>query len=149
MMQQVCRVTVNYDRPIDESIQAGGYRFVGQCIVRANFPSPFTGIVDLEGSLVNFNRRFGITSAEVLKYLDNRGLRPAVLVELLAFGATYQDTRKKQTVVALGSVWKSPKDDDDHVPIIERRHPDTRPALKISPLNNRWSKLQWFLAFGK
>ena len=46
-----------------------------------------------------------MSTQDVLKFLDNRGLRPATLVELLWWWLTHPAEQSNCMVVALGSVW--------------------------------------------
>jgi hypothetical protein len=100
-------VAVNYDLSVEEAIAAGNYQAVNAAITSRNFPSTRTGQADLEMVLVRFDRR--MTSPEVVRELDQEGLRPAELPELLAFGAAYPEVQRKCSVVGLGSLWRDRK----------------------------------------
>ncbi len=100
-------VAVNYDLPVEEAVQAGDYQAVHMGIVSKNFPSRKKGQAELEIVLVRFDRR--MTSEDVLRELDEEGLRAAELHEFLAFGAKYPDVQRKCSVVGLGSVWRDRK----------------------------------------
>jgi len=100
-------VSVNYDLPLAEAIDAGNYQGVNSSITVQNFPSTRHGRVELEILLVRYDCR--MTSEEVLGELDKEGLRPAELPEFLAFGAEYPEVQRQFSVVGLGSVWKDRK----------------------------------------
>jgi len=97
-------VAVNYDLPVEEAIQAGDYQAVHAGIASKNFPSTKKGQAELEIVLVRFDRR--MASEEVVRELDEEGLRAAELHEFLAFGAQYPEVQRKYSVVGLGSVWR-------------------------------------------
>ena len=117
MITGVFPVTVDYTQTLDQMIAAGKYDSVNSDITDKHFPSPSipTGLPPSTGSgqatkaeikleLVPFNRTIG--SNEAIQKLEQQGLRPATIHELLVFGATYPEEQRKFPVVALGSVWQ-------------------------------------------
>jgi hypothetical protein len=100
-------VTVNYDLSLEEAIAAGDYQAVNAEISARNFSWKRTGKADAEIVLVRFDQR--MTSENVIRGLDEEGLRAAELPELLAFGASYPEVQRKFSVVGLGSVWRDRK----------------------------------------
>jgi len=100
-------LTVNYDLPVDEAIQAGDYQAVNADITSANFSWSRRGQANVEIFLVRFDQR--MSSPDVLRELEAESLRPAELPEFLAFGAAYPDVQRKFSVVGLGSVWRDRK----------------------------------------
>ena len=100
-------VLVNYNLSVEEAIDAGRFQAVNASITSKNFPSSRSGQADVEIALVRFDQR--MSSEEVLRQLDEEGLRAAELPELLAFGAKYPDIQRQFSVVGLGSVWKDRK----------------------------------------
>jgi len=100
-------VAVNYDLPVEEAIQAGDYQTVHAGIASKNIPSTKKGQAEVEIVLVGFDRR--MASEEVVRELDEEGLRAAELHEFLAFGAKYPEVQRKFSVVGLGSVWRDRK----------------------------------------
>lgn len=100
-------LSVNYDLPLTEAIDAGNYAGVNSSITSQNFPPTKHGKTDLEIILVRYDRR--MTSEEVLSALDKEGLRPVELPEFLAFGAEYPELQRQFSIVGLGSVWKDRK----------------------------------------
>ena len=100
-------VSVNYDLSVEEAIGAGEYQAVNAHITARNFPWTRRGTADLEVVLFRFEHR--MSSEQVLRALEEEGLRAAELPELLAFGATYPNVQRKFSVVSLGSVWHDRK----------------------------------------
>jgi hypothetical protein len=100
-------LSVNYDLPLEEAIDAGKYQGVHGSITRENFPSTRHGKAQLEIILVRYDQR--MDSEGVLGELVKDGLRPAELPEFLAFGAEYPEVQRRFSVVGLGSVWKDRK----------------------------------------
>ena len=102
-------VTVDYAHSLDQMIAAGKYDSVNPNITDQHFPLPSipTGLTtkaDLKLELVHLNRT--VSSNEAIAELKQKGLRPATIHELLAFGATYPEEQRKYPIVALGSVWQ-------------------------------------------
>jgi hypothetical protein len=122
------RITVDWTRSLAEMIAAGRYDSSNSAITEGHFPLPspenvseqsrhprrgayrtpgeFTDDGAVEVEPVHLNRL--MKTEEVLAELDRRGLRPATLPELLAFGEKHPDVQRKFPVVALGSVWAGP-----------------------------------------
>lgn len=107
-------VTVSYDLSLAEMIDAGGYDWSNPNIIAESFPVGGAGEQERELVLVNLGRHASSTE-EVLAEIDRQGLRPAVIEELLAFGAAYPDKQREFPIVALGSVWLNPYGDSRHV----------------------------------
>lgn len=87
---------------VEGLIEEGNYDAVRPEVNNLNFVSPDkTGEVNFE--LVNLG--MSVSSVNVLDYIETNRLRPATLVELLAFGSKYPDIQFEFEVVALGSYW--------------------------------------------
>ena len=98
------RVTVDYSRTLPEMIAAGRYDWMDSSITSERFPAKKSGKEEIKLELVRLNK--AASTGEVLRYLEERGLRPATLSELLAFGVKFPEGRSKYLIAALGSVWK-------------------------------------------
>lgn len=97
-------VTVNYDLSLAGMIKAGWYDWVNSDITEKYFSMNSTGTKEVVTRLVHFNQY--LSSDDVLRELDKRGLRPATIAELLAFGAKYPELQRQFPIVALGSIWQ-------------------------------------------
>ena len=95
---------VDPDLSIENLIELGGYESKNSNIDSENFPSGRSEETELFLEFVCFDK--GMTSDEVMKEIDEKGLRPATLKELLAFCATYPGIDDIKLAVALGSVWE-------------------------------------------
>jgi hypothetical protein len=104
-MEQECvyTVTVNYDLSLEEMIAAGRYDWKHYDITAERFPLQGEGQVEVEITLVHIGR--DMSTDNVLKELDARGLRSAKIEELLALGADQPELQRKFPIIALGSVW--------------------------------------------
>jgi|GEM_PF-1960934 len=98
-------VTVDYGQSLELMIAAGRYDWKNDNIKAKHFPIKGEGKVDLEITLVHYNRV--MSTDDVLKDLDQRGLRPAKIEELLALGASQTELQREFPIIALGSVWRS------------------------------------------
>jgi hypothetical protein len=96
-------VTIDYRASLAAMIKAGRYDWANPNITDKHFPVT-PGDTDVVIELVHLNR--DASSDDVLAELERRGLRPATLPELLAFGATYPEQQREFPIVALGSVWQ-------------------------------------------
>ena len=110
-------ILVDYTHSLAQMIAAGKYDWVNSDITDQHFPPPSipTGLPPSTGSgqatkaelkveLVHFNRT--ISSNDAIAELKQKGLRPATIHELLAFGSTYPEEQRKYMIVALSSVWR-------------------------------------------
>ena len=101
-MEKTYPITVDYSKTLVEMIEAGNYDWINSGITDEHFPiKRRKKSINIE--LINYNT--GMRSNEVLEDLGKRGLRPATLPELLAFGTAYPDRQRDVPIVALGSVW--------------------------------------------
>jgi hypothetical protein len=100
-------LSVNYDLPLEEAINAGNHQGVHGSITPENVPSTRHGQAHLDIILVRYDQR--MESENVLHELNREGLRAAELPELFAFGAEYPEVQRKFSIVGLGSVWKDRK----------------------------------------
>lgn len=100
-------VVVDYSQPIAEMVRAGKYDYVNSDITDKRFPKKQnSGAVETSPDLVHLNKV--VSTDEALRELNARGLRPATLEELLAFGAAYPEEQRKFSIVGLGSSWLDP-----------------------------------------
>ena len=97
-------VTINYGLTLEEMIAAGRYYWKNDDITAKHFPVKGEGTKEVVTKLIHFNKY--MESDDVLRELDQRGLRPATIEELLAFGAKYPELQRQFPIVALGSVWR-------------------------------------------
>jgi hypothetical protein len=95
-------LTVNYSLTLMQMIAAGHYDWVNSDITPKRFPAHGHGKLELIAELVHFDRN--ISSDDAVAELERRGLRPATITELLAFGAAQPKKQRKFPIVALGSV---------------------------------------------
>ena len=123
-IQNVFHVIVDYRKSLWDMIKAGNYDRYNGDINASHFPiKKSKGRVKLNIELVYYGKF--MVSDEVVRDLDNRGLRPATLPELLAFGAKskYPDIQCDFPIVVLGSVWRN-KQAYRLVPILPWNGPD-------------------------
>ncbi|MBI1852361.1 MAG: hypothetical protein HYR85_18630 [Planctomycetes bacterium] len=100
-------LTVDYRQSLKMMIKAGRYDYINSDITSRHFPvAPGPAEVTIE--LVRFDRV--MSTDAVLAELEKRGVRPATLPELLAFGAKYPEKQREFSVVALASVWRPWRD---------------------------------------
>jgi hypothetical protein len=98
------KVVVNYGQSLKEMIVAGKYDWANEDINADHFPIQGSGQQDVVIELVHYGRN--MSTDDVLKDLESKGMRPAILLELLAFGVTYPEKQREFPIFALGSVWQ-------------------------------------------
>lgn len=102
-------VNVDYSISLEQMIVAGNYCWANTNINDNHFPVSkpndcLSNKAEITIELVHLNKR--VSSDDAITELKKRGLRPATIPELLAFGAKYPNEQKKYPIVALGSVWR-------------------------------------------
>lgn len=101
LIPETLTITVDYGLSFVEMIAAGGYDWKNGDITEERFPVKGIGKVERDVELVHYG--YDISSEDAVKDLAKRGLRPATIEELLAFGTKYPDLQRKFPIVALGS----------------------------------------------
>ena len=137
-------ITVDYGLSLEQMIATGRYDWVNSDITSEHYPIVGTGTVALEGQLVHYGRN--MSSEAVLADLDQKGLRPATMAELLAFGAKYPELQRQFPIVELGSVWPYPLGDRS-VGYLARVGRGRR--LRLVWFADDWGASYRFLAFRK
>jgi hypothetical protein len=90
-------------KSLQEAIAAGKYDYASDYITAEHFK--LEGEIVVAAELVIYPPDRDIESDDVVKELDQMGLRPATLQELCAFGEKYPDIQREFPIVALGSVY--------------------------------------------
>src|SRR3989338_10193376 len=98
------KVFVDYGQTLQQMIANGKYDYANSDITSGNFPMTGNGKQEVVVELVHFGR--DMESDAVIKEFEARGLRAAMLPDLLAFGATHPEKQREFPIVALGSVWQ-------------------------------------------
>lgn len=98
-------IEVDYDAPVEEVVEQGGFGWVAEewhtsRFTSANYPTTLAGRRRLVMHLVSCK---GVSIEKGLQQLDTSKYRPAELRELLAFGAAYPMRQKEFRIVAPGT----------------------------------------------
>lgn len=157
------KVTVDCD--LERAIAAGGYDMVhgeivsscpsksgctyvstrtGEATIAKILSKPSCKAGKAEVYLVSYNHQMATT--EIVSELDLKGLRPATLPELLAFGAARPDFQREFNIVALGSRFSNP-DGNVNVPILEYGNVTPRLGGRILNLGIGAPKEPWNTCF--
>ncbi len=99
-------VTVDLDKKLKAMIEAGRYDWTNSDITDKHFPIEGSGQSQVEIILRHYDKV--MSTDAVLADLDQNGLRPATIAELLALGADpkTRDLQREFPIIALGSVWQ-------------------------------------------
>jgi hypothetical protein len=100
-------VFVDYETQVENEVMSGGFDWANRDINSRNFPSRRKGSAEIAIQLINFRSQRSISTNDVLRKLDESGMRPAEILELLALGKRYPELIEKGPIVSLGSVWSS------------------------------------------
>jgi hypothetical protein len=93
---------VDYDLPLPKAIAAGKFVTVNKVISAVSFPAQGRGRAKVKFIIKHFDKR--ISTENVLKELNEQGLRAATIEELLAFGVKYPHaSRVYNCIIALGT----------------------------------------------
>jgi len=83
-------------------IKAGKYDYVNPNITEKNFPVPENYVLGSDPKIFHFSRN--VSSEDVVKEMDKEGYEPAMIWDLLDFGAKNPEEQRKFPIVGLGSV---------------------------------------------
>ena len=133
-------ISLDYGMSFAEMITQGRYDWTNSDITEERFPVKGIGKVERTVELIHFG--YNISSEDAVKDLAKRGLRPATIEELLAFGAKYSDLQRKFLIVALGS--SARVGDDRYVPYLCRH--DAERGLNLGWWGGGWYGSFRFLA---
>jgi hypothetical protein len=136
-------LTVNYQKTIEQLVEAGKYDYANSDVTSKNFPESAKYESKLEAVLFHPNE--DLESEEILKRMEKGGLRPATVRELLTFGAKYPDVQREFPVIALGSVVLL--NGNRRVACLDGH--DSGRYLDLSWFDGRWRRRCRFLAFRK
>jgi hypothetical protein len=147
-------VTIDYSQSIERMIEDGRYDSISTSITSDNFPLKGSGKVKHDLLLVQFDpllfedAHVGEQSDYILELLDKRGLKPAMIEDLLAFGTEYGSFHKEFDIVCLGSVWHK-KESNCYVPVLNKVV--TRSVIYLEQMYGRgvWNPECRFLVYDK
>jgi hypothetical protein len=97
-------VKVDFGVPFGLQVMSGHYRHIDQRITASHFPPSGNGAMNCRLRLIK--PHFTATTREVLAEIRERGLIPARIEHLLAFGARFAEKQRQFAVAALGSGWE-------------------------------------------
>lgn len=112
-VHRVLNIVVDYTRHLDDMIAAGAYPLNrSDKITENNFPrlAREWGRRNVGFKLLRFDRTVKLD--EVNREMEAEGGIHATVRELLAFGAANPELQRKFTIVALGSIWVTPMDNE-------------------------------------
>jgi hypothetical protein len=135
---------VDYTQTLHQMIRTGYYDWVNSDISASHFAVQGQGKIELNIEFLNYGKV--MESDDIARDLKSRGLRPATLPELLAFGATYPEKQREFPIVALGFVWRG-SGDGRCVPSLVGD--EFRRALRLDLWNDPWYSICRFAAVRK
>lgn len=141
-------ITVDHTKSFAEMVAEGKYDWVHEDITQEHFPVSSKYGARKVGVVVLYLDDNNLTTDEVKEKLDRRGLEPASIVELLAFGAVNPELQREFCVVALGSSWQSPRSYVLRFPCLDVDG-DERRSLTWCRANRDWDGYYCFLAVRK
>lgn len=136
-MKETFPVIVDYSITLIKMIPAGKYDFVSSFIVPDCFPTEASGQIQLNIELLDYSIPMRCDD-DIVKNMERRGLRPATLPELLAFGAAYPEMQKRFIIVALGSIWRALHADSRHIPCLFATN--GKREIRLRPWNFDWEE---------
>jgi hypothetical protein len=99
---KIVKVAKAADGVLAEMIALGRYDWVNEHITEGSFPVPEGFALGSEPKLFHFDR--SISSEKAIREMEKQGYRPAMIWDLLDFGAKNPEEQRKYPIVALGSV---------------------------------------------
>jgi hypothetical protein len=137
-------IVVDYTRSLAEMIKAGAYDWVNSDITESHFPVQGQGKQELVPEIIHYGKF--MSSDDIVKDLDKRGLRRGTVHELCSYGEKFPDEQRKYPIVALGSVWRG-RGGDRCVACLYGD--DSKRELCLALWDGDWGGIYRFLAFRK
>jgi hypothetical protein len=101
---------VDYGLDFEEAVKMGGYNYVHpEFLPPVSWLTNCTRKENLDVYLEAAEHP--LTTEEAMEYLRFRNRRPLTVIELLAFGAQYNEVQWRCPIIALGSRWKKQNGD--------------------------------------
>jgi len=112
-------LAVDYSQPLKEADTIGHFSWWDDLyIIVDHFSHQQYGKATVIARLIRFDHL--VSTDQVLRFMDERDLRPATLAELVAFGTQYHAKQMRSSpIIALGSIWID-SSGFYHVPFIQR-----------------------------
>lgn len=132
-------VLVDHQQDLQKMIHDGKYDQCSKAINARNFVKQGQGVVQVYIELVYLGNKGFDGFANATAILNQRGLRPITLEELLALGQQYPAAQCEYTIAALGSIWTD-QEGKKFCPILGRSSgfPNSRSAIR--QLYLRWEQ---------
>jgi len=128
-VNRIYRVFIPYEQSIEQLLEIGHYEITSPYMSEIHFQRTDCGRDRmLEIELVHFGRN--ISTNEALDGIDQQGLRPVNVMELLGFGALYPDAQREFPVVALGEIFPYPH--------------GARNAVALGTFGELWLAVDWY-----
>jgi hypothetical protein len=107
LVNRTYRVSIPYERSTEQLLEMGHYDITSPYLNDLDFQRTVCGRDRMfEIEMVHFGRN--ISTDDALAGIEQQGLRPSNVTELLAFGASYPDVQREFPVVALGEIFPYP-----------------------------------------
>jgi len=97
-------LTVDYGRPLEDSIKAGGYDTVEDGINDYIFPRTDDEWGKVERTFKFYDYDSELTDEEIIRDINQNGYNPATVREFLRFGEANPEIQKHFPIIALGSI---------------------------------------------
>jgi hypothetical protein len=114
LINQSYFVKVDYNHSLEDMIKTNKYNFVVNYINICNYPN-IINKTEINIVLLNIKADTceidSISREEILKSMNHDNLRPATLIELLAFDKSFPNVKKFFDIYAIGSIWQHPNKD--------------------------------------
>ncbi len=103
----IFQLTIDYNRTIEELLQAGRYDWPNKNITEEHFPRLcISGKEERKYKLFHFSRE--ISSDDAVREMSKAGFDPAGPHEMLVFGEEFPEIQRKFFIVGLGNpIWRS------------------------------------------
>lgn len=131
-VRETFAVAIDPSVRLAEQIRCGNYVYVNASIKPKNFTLTLPAG---EREVVLFDPHGYASSDEVIACMKRDEYVPATLDDALAFGATYPDRQRRNPIVFLGTMWRSPG--GNGIPMLSVRR-------RGRVLNLGWFEYNWY-----
>ena len=145
--EYISRIVVDYDRDLDDAIEAGHYDEINPKIHKTKFPKNEAekGKRELSFKVFSLRESAFSESGEAIEKMAEQGYRPATHKELLAFGEVNPEFILDYPVNALGTTVDVKKDKESISAVVELYTVLGKRRVSFQPYNRKWDRYCRFL----
>lgn len=141
--ENVYRLPLDYGKKWEDMLKEGAFDWVNDNITKEHFPIEGKDAKNVVVEALHFDKV--ISTADVLKEMEKRKLKPAKLEHILALAKHFPDLQREYPIIELESAWVDP-DGSRYVASLDRSGSKRELGLNWGYPDDEWREYCRFLA---